>query len=151
MRGKTGKHAAEHPNQPKGHVVTKYNDVEYKTTTSMLECAKQTFHELNMMPDVKATFYGEGLVQEMAKDYKPKPAPPNNRLIGFNKPHLISDEYCRLNATLHRENLAYGVGGGKHAATVLKLCKSLETTSVLDYGCGKGYRRQRASFSNMGV
>ena len=134
--GPSGKHAAAHPMQPKDHQITEYGGKEYKTTTAMLVCAKQTFHELDQMPDVRATFHGEGLVQAMARDYVPNPA--EAAWIAMNKPELISAEYRELNARLHRENVAYGVGGAKHADTVLKLCKSLNTQSVLDYGCGKG-------------
>jgi hypothetical protein len=143
--GKSGKHAAEHPNQPQDHSLTKYNGVEYKTTTAMLECAKQTFHELNQMPGVKATFYGDGLVQAMAKDYVPAYTPQSG-FIGFNKPLLISDEYKELNARLHRENLTYGVGGGRHAETILKLAQSIKSQSILDYGCGKGYLSKAIPF-----
>jgi hypothetical protein len=67
-------------------------------------------------------------------------------MIGFAKPQLISAEYCSLNAKLHRENVSYGVGGGKHAATVLKLAESIKSTSVLDYGCGKGYLAKELPF-----
>lgn len=142
--GKTGKHAAEHPNQPKNHCITTYEGVEYRTTTSLLECAKQTFHELDMLQDVRATFRGEGLVQAMARRYQPKPAV--RAMIGFNKPELISKEYLKLNAELHRKNLAYGIGGSKHAPTVRKLCDALKTHSVLDYGCGKGFLAKELDF-----
>lgn len=105
-----------------------------------------TFHELDQMPDVKATFYGEGLVQAMAKDYVPKPVAKTKALIGFNKPPLISPELLELNKRLHRENLAYGVGGGKEAPTILKLAEQLKTKSILDYGCGKGYLAKAIPF-----
>jgi uncharacterized Rossmann fold enzyme len=144
--GATGKHAAEHPNQPPNHSLTTYEGVTYKTTASLLECARQTFHELNQMPDVNAIFYGAGLVQEMAKKYVPAHVPKEKAMIGFAKPQLISAEYCSLNAKLHRENVSYGVGGGKHAATVLKLAESIKSTSVLDYGCGKGYLAKELPF-----
>lgn len=144
--GPTGKHAAEHPSQGKGHSLVIYNGVEYKTTVSLLECGKQTFHELNQMPDVKPTFYGEGLVQAMAKDYVPEPVGQGKAMIGYNKPELISKDYLRLNAELHRSNIAYGVGGGRHAPLVKKLCESLATKSVLDYGCGKGYLAKNLDF-----
>jgi uncharacterized Rossmann fold enzyme len=137
--GKSGKHAAEHPMQPKGHSLCEYNGVTYKTTISMLECARQTFHELDQMPGVNATFYGEGLVQAMAKDYKPNCVPKERAIIGVNKPELISEDYRKLNEELHTDNLAYGVGGTKHIDVVLKLSKQLNSTSILDYGCGKGY------------
>lgn len=137
--GATGKHAAAHPSQPKDHALCEYGGVTYRTTPAMLEAARQTFHELNQMPDVRATFYGEGLVQHMARNYIPEPVGAGKAMIGFNKPELISANYRSLNAQLHRENLAYGVGGGKHAGTVIKLAESLKVRSILDYGCGKGY------------
>jgi hypothetical protein len=144
--GETGKHAAEHPNQPKGHSVCDYDGKTYRTTPSMLECARQTWHELDQMPDVEATFYGEGLVQAMAKNYVRKEIPKGTAIVGFTKPTLISAEYAELNARLHRDNLAYGVGGGKHAPIVLQLTEALKTKSVLDYGCGKGYLAKELPF-----
>jgi hypothetical protein len=137
--GATGKHAAFHPNQLKKHGITVYNEVEYKTTPGFLEAARQTFHELDMMPDVKPTFYGEGLVQAMFKDYVPKPVAKGKAIIGFQKPELISSGYRELNRRLHVSNLAFGVGGGKHAKTVLNIAEKIKTQSILDYGCGKGY------------
>lgn len=144
--GASGKHAAAHPNQPKGAIEVEYKGVTYRTQPGYLEAARGTFHELNQMPDVRATFYGEGLVQAMAKDYVPKPVPLKKAVIGFSKPELISAEYRELNRKLHATNLAYGVGGGKHAPTVLKLVESLKTRSVLDYGCGKGYLAKNIPF-----
>lgn len=134
--GKSGRHAAEHPNQAPTHYLTEYKGVTYKTTPALLEAARQTWHELDGLKDVEAKFYGEGLVQEMAKDYVRKSTVD---VLAFNKPELISPEFRELNARLHRDRLEYGVGGGKHADTVIKLAKSNNTTSVLDYGCGKGY------------
>lgn len=139
------KHAASHPNQCPENFATNYNGRGYLTTPAFLECAKQTFHELNQMPDVRATFHGEGLVQDMAKDYIPKPDPKGG-LIAFIAPETISAEYCELNRRLHRENIAYGVGGGKHADTVKRLAEKLNTTSILDYGCGKGYLAKALPF-----
>lgn len=135
--GPTGKHAAEHPNQPKAHALVEYKGVTYRTTTSMVEAAKQTWHELDQMPDVTCKFYGEGLVQAMAKDYVRKPSEKGTAVIAINKPELISAEYKRLNAQLHQENAAYGVGGERHAPVVLKLAAQLGTKDLLDYGAGK--------------
>jgi 2-polyprenyl-3-methyl-5-hydroxy-6-metoxy-1,4-benzoquinol methylase len=137
--GRTGKHAAEHPNQaPPQSCAVEYEGQTYYTTPSFLEAAKQTFHELDQMPDVRATFYGDGLVQAMAKSYKPKLVPGKKVVLGQSKPELISAEYRQLNEQLHADNLAYGVGGERHAKVVLKLCEALKTKNVLDYGCGKG-------------
>lgn len=138
------RHTGEHPNRPPINFETEYKGKKYYTTPSFLTCAQQTFHELNMMKDVIAKFYGIGLVQAMAKDYVRKPVEHN--LIAFNIPETISMEYTQLNSKLHTDNLAYGVGGGKHASTVIKLANNLKTTSVLDYGCGKGYLAKALPF-----
>jgi uncharacterized Rossmann fold enzyme len=142
--GPSGKHAAFHPMQQKKHSITTYKGVEYRTTATLLECAKQTFGELNNLPDVTATFYGDGLVQAMAQDYTRQG--PSSRDIAIQKPLLITPEYADLNRRLHKENVAYGVGGGRHAPAVLAIAESLQTHSILDYGCGKGYLAKAIDF-----
>lgn len=137
--GATGKHAAEHPMQPKDNSPCVYEGKTYLTTPSMLETARQTWHELDEMPDVKATFYGEGLVQAMAKNYVRNPKVKSKFGIALVKGSLITDEYTELNRQLHAKELGYGVGGGRHAPTVLTLMEKTGCKSVLDYGCGKGY------------
>lgn len=149
------KHASDHPLAIKdGFSECEYPEGSgktYRTTAGLLEAAKQVFYELDQLPRVRATFHGEGLVQDMAKAYKPKEDnwvvdQPFSNLIGSRKQHLISSEYRGLNNRLHTENLAYGVGGGKHAPRILKLVEQLKTHSVLDYGCGKGYLAKELSF-----
>lgn len=143
--GKSGSHSSEHPNGPKKFATTNYNGVEYETTISMLEAARQTSHELNQLKDCTAKFYGEGLVQAMMRDYVRKPMKGSD--IALAKPELISAEYRSLNSQLHEINLAYGVGGGKHADTVQKLAAGFKTQpSILDYGCGKGYLAKALPF-----
>jgi hypothetical protein len=136
------KHAADHPNAISGKFSEcEYDGVTYKTTAGMLEAARSVWHELDQLPKITATFHGEGLVQHMARNYVRKTAAMPAQLVntvGFSKPELISAAYRDLNAQLHRENLAYGVGGDRHAPTVLKLAETLKTKNVLDYGCGKG-------------
>jgi 2-polyprenyl-3-methyl-5-hydroxy-6-metoxy-1,4-benzoquinol methylase len=105
----------------------------------MLEAARNTWHELDMMTDVTTTFYGDGLVQAMAKTYVRKGSAKGTTFIGFNKPELISAEYRHLNAKLHADNLAYGVGGGRTLTRSRSWPPALKTRSILDYGCGKGY------------
>lgn len=143
------KHAADHPNQSKPKFVTSYRGVDYLTTPAMLEAAKQTWHELDMLKDCTAKFYGEGLIQAMAKDYVRKDSVKDGA-AGFIKAELISANYRELNEQLHRENIYYGVNGRKHADTVLKLAQSLKSVSefvtVLDYGCGKGTLAQALPF-----
>jgi 2-polyprenyl-3-methyl-5-hydroxy-6-metoxy-1,4-benzoquinol methylase len=137
--GKGAKHAADHPNPVEKFNPCEYEGVTYQTTPGMLAAAQQMWHELDQLPAVKATFYGEGLIQAMAKKYERKEkVKPTSNLVAFAKPETISAEYCDLNAKLHKENMAYGVGGGKHAPTVLKLLANPALRSVLDYGCGKG-------------
>lgn len=50
---------------------------------------------------------------------------------------LISEEYIRLNAELHRARPDYGAHGGKWAEHVKNLVHHYKAGSVLDYGCGK--------------
>lgn len=141
---KSGSHTSHHPNAPKEHFETEYNGKKFITTPSILFCAKETFKELDQMPDVKATFHGDGLVQEMAKDYKPSPLIAAE--IAYNKPELISEEYIHLNRKLHEDNPTYGMGGSKHAETVLKMYDHPDVNSILDYGCGKGMLAKKIPF-----
>lgn len=143
--GESGLHGAKHPNQQKDLGEVEYNGRTFLTTAAFLLCAKQTFHELNQLKDVTAKFYGDGLVQHMAKDYVKEPA-KDTVFIGLSKEELISADYRAQNAQLHHENIYYGVGGGKHVDTVLKLVEKCQTHSVLDYGCGKGYLAKALPF-----
>lgn len=142
--GKTGKHADFHPNQSKERFPTIYEGKIYYTIPGILEPAKQTFHELNQLKDVKATFYGDGLVQAMAKNYVPNYE--ENVILAMRKPILISEEYKNLNKELHETNLMYGIGGGDYAEQVLSLYDEINATSILDYGCGKGYLAKALPF-----
>lgn len=151
-RGDT-RHAAAHPHGKQPFSQVEFNGRTYLTTPAMMEAARQTVHELRQMPTVRATFYGDGLTQALVKDYKPElkePLKPLVNIIGFSKPELISAEYRDLNARLHKDNLAYGVGGGRYADTVIKLATTLqkqtEFVSVLDFGCGKGYLAKALPF-----
>lgn len=146
------RHAGDHPNGVQKYAKTEYpkgSGKEWWTTPAMLSAAKQVAHELDQMPTVKVTFYGDALIQTMIKGYKPKDRKVMkdvSDIIAFAKPEVISSEYAALNRQLHTDNLAYGVGGGKHAETVLKISKSLDSTSILDYGCGKGYLAKQIPF-----
>lgn len=137
-----GRHADAHPNPLQATATVEYQGRTFYTTPSMLEAARTTEHELHQLPDVKATFYGDGLIQHMAKFFKPAPQKPT--VFAYNKPLVISERMRELNRQLHRDVPQYGVGGGKHANTVVKLVETLKPTSthglpsVLDYGCGKG-------------
>lgn len=145
------RHAASHPtsNGIKGNAVCPYDGIEYRTTPAMLEAARQVWHELDQMPAVRTKFYGEGLVQHMARNYKPTTSKQYKHLvnnISYIKDEVISKGYRDLNAQLHVDNLSYGVGGGKHAQDVINLSKVLNTRSILDYGCGKGYLAKALPF-----
>lgn len=137
--GPSGKHAAAHPLQAPQRIPVDYQHTTYYTTPAFLACAKQTFHELDQMPDVRATFYGEGLVQAMARDYVPHRVKPLLSTIAFVKDPVISEAHRALNRQLHADEIAYGVGSMKHVDTVQKLAASVTAASILDYGCGKGY------------
>lgn len=139
--GATGRHAGAHPSPQKPHYELEYNGRTFYTTPAMVTCAKQLPHEMNQLPDVKATFYGDGLAQAIMSNYQRTPNKRDAIQVGMLKEPLISEEYKQLNTQLHRSNLAYGVGGAKHASVVLKLVANLNKggtpPSVLDYGCGK--------------
>ena len=132
-------HAALHPNAP-----GKYFNLEYppasgrlwRTTPGLISCAKSVPHEVDQLKGATVTFHGEGLVQAIMAQHTPKP--PKSSDLAFVKPDVISSDYRALNEQLHESNPAYGTSGEKYVETVLKLAKSLETTSILDYGCGKG-------------
>jgi hypothetical protein len=151
------RHAAEHPHTPKNYDICEYGGREWKTTAGMLEAARQIWHEFNQMPAVKFQFYGDGLIQAMAKDYKPNHKTPKglSNVVGISRPELISTEHAELNRKLHEDNLAYGVGGAKYATVVSALVAKLTAKkedgsvivpSVLDYGCGKGLLAKSLSF-----
>jgi hypothetical protein len=53
--------------------------------------------------------------------------------------HLISDSYRKLNTDLHTNRAVYGSHGSKHFKKVFGLAKEYEASTILDYGCGKGY------------
>lgn len=141
-----GSHAGKHPVFKTASSFTlDYDGKQYRTTPSMLAVAKGINHERDMLHDAEFTFHGEGLIQALAKNYARKER--KQAFIGFSKPELISANYVDLNRQLHKSNLAYGVGGAKHAKTILDLmAASPELKSVLDYGCGKGYLAKELPF-----
>lgn len=51
--------------------------------------------------------------------------------------NLISDDYRRQNAQLHKDRPTYGAGGHKWLDPVLELVVSYRCATMLDYGCGK--------------
>ncbi len=142
-----GTHAGPHQNSPKDFSILKYEGKEYKTTPAMLEAAKNVWHELNMMKDVTATFYGSGLVQDMAKTFVRKEQPKDS-FIAFAKPELISPEYRAMNIQMHEKYLEFGVSGNRHVKVVMSIADSLKSkyVSILDYGCGKGYLAKSLPF-----
>jgi len=50
---------------------------------------------------------------------------------------MISEEYRKLNAELHKSNEKYGTSGGRYSQQISALAMSLQTKDILDYGCGK--------------
>lgn len=146
--GETGKHAADHPNQAKDHELFEYNKKTFKTTPAWRACASQIFKELDQLKDVDYKFYGQGLVQEMAKDYVRNPVGGE---IAYVRDTLISDEMRTLNTELHKDNIYYGTGGAKYAPRVKELVqglqkKSEDPISVLDYGAGKQHLARSLDF-----
>lgn len=129
--GKSGRHAAAHPNQAKESLPVEYDKVTYYTTPSFLECAKETTRELDILHDAKVTFYGDGLTQHLVRNHSRSPV-KGKIAIAISKPALISPKHLELNARLHRESPEYGIYGGRHAVLVLKLAQTLRVKSILD-------------------
>lgn len=53
-------------------------------------------------------------------------------------PALISEAYRKQNIELHAASEIYGANNAKYAHAVMKLLQTSQSTTVLDYGCGKG-------------
>jgi hypothetical protein len=138
------KHAEHHPSVTKDYILAEYEGKQYATTTAFLECARSTFHELEMLPDVNVKFYGDGLIQEMAKKKILNKKQSNN--IAFFTSPTISDEYINQNRLLHQFNPVYGVSVLAHKDTILKLYEVTGSKSLLDYGCGKGLLAKELDF-----
>ena len=140
------KHASFHPNIVKDYILAEYEGKEYATTTAFLECARKTFHEIEQLPDTNITFYGEGLVQDMAKkkilNRKTKVG------IAFHTNNVISDLYKQQNREMHEKIPNYGtVSALRHTDTVLRIFNQLkDAKSILDYGCGKGMLAKQLDF-----
>ena len=60
---------------------------------------------------------------------------------------LITDEYRKLNESLHETNKHYGTNGHRWATQIEGLAKMIGTTDVLDYGCGKSSLAQNLPFT----
>jgi hypothetical protein len=132
------RHADEHPNEKHELGQVEYDGQTYVATEGMLEAARQIWHELDELPAVHATFHGAGLVQAMAKNYVQKQPDPRKGTGAILVEKTISEDYRKLNEQMHRERPDYGVWGGRHARAVAQIAEGLKTTSILDYGCGKG-------------
>jgi hypothetical protein len=133
----SGHHADTHLNAyPKIYEVP-YEGKMYYCEPVMVAYARQFFHEMNQLPDVKVLLHGEGLLQHMAyhkrnEQVKLKP----HATIAFSTPVTITPEYTEQLKKLH-QNPVYGISGKKHKDVVIKLSEALKTTSIVDYGCGK--------------
>lgn len=142
------KHGAAHPNQAKDFILAEFDGETYATTTAFLECARQTFHEIEMLSDVKLHFYGDGLIQRMAmKKLKDGELIKKDKVkIAFLSSLTITPEYAEQNRILHETNATYGISVIKHKDTILKLYENIKATSLLDYGCGKGMLAKNLPF-----
>ncbi len=65
-------HATEHPNPPKVDLEKiEVNGKTFYSNRTWEDHANILFKDLDRMPEVKTTFYGDGMIQEMAKIHKP--------------------------------------------------------------------------------
>lgn len=144
LNGTHNKHAAFHPNSPQKHILAEFGGKQYATTEAYLSCARMTFHELEMLPDVNVTFYGEGLVQDMAKTKKIERRTKAG--IAFYTPEVISHNYVEQNKKLHASLPHYGISVLRHIETIKKMYDKTKARSLLDYGCGKGMLAKHLDF-----
>lgn len=142
------KHADKHPNQQKNYIMAEFDGAEYATTTAFLYCAKETFHEIEMLPDVSIHFYGDGLIQRMAiKKTKDGSILKKKEVkLAFLSKDTISQDYAEQNKKLHENNPVYGVSVMRHKKIIEDIYKSIEARSLLDYGCGKGLLAKNLDF-----
>ncbi len=142
------RHAAFHPNPNRAVKEVEYDGRTFYTTPAMLEAAKGLFHELEQLPDVTPTFYGDGLIQHRAKtwvrqNYKPA-------VIAAVQARLISDEMLEKQRALHAADALYGGDGQRWVKVVRDLVQTMKKEkgipSVLDYGCGKGFLAEELDF-----
>ncbi len=145
------RHAAYHPNPHRAVSEVEYEGRTFYTTPAMLEAAKGLFHELEQLPDVTPTFYGDGLIQYRGKTWVRQNFKP--AVIAAIQAPLISDEMLKLQQKLHSENATYGGNGPRWAKMVRDLVETMkkdkgvgELPTVLDYGCGKGFLAEELDF-----
>ena len=148
----SNQHASEHPN-PGKHVICAVYPLEsnkgYYTTPALVNSAKEFFVQLNLLCDVEVSVHGDGLLQAMIKNNfqaEELASPRNSAMIAMQAPITITDEYVKLNKQLHQTNQFYGTSGSKYVEDVNKVVDRLNTTNVLDYGCGKGTLGKSLSF-----
>lgn len=141
-------HADYHPHAQKNYILAEFDGKEYATTTAFLSCARGTFHELKMLPDVKTHFYGDGLIQRMAIKYAEEGSVKVKKKseIAFKSLSTISKEYQEQNKLLHEKNPMYGVSVMNHLKTINDIYNKCECKSILDYGCGKGLLAKNTPF-----
>lgn len=142
------RHADFHPNPLRAVSEVERGGRKFFTTPSMLEAARGIFHELNQLPDVKPTFYGDGLIQHEAKTWERTNFKPT--IIAAIQAPLISDEMLSRHKALHQSEPEYGGSGYRWARVVCDLVGVLKANtalpSVLDYGCGKGFLAEELDF-----
>ena len=138
-------HAGVHLNPSKKIYELPYKGKMFFVEAAMLTYAKQFFHEIKQLPDVKVTLYGDGLLQHMANDKKGEVRTKHHAAIAFSTPVTISKEHTESMRKLHLDPL-YGTKGKQYAEVVNKLAQSLKTTSIMDYGCGKGTLSSKLPF-----
>lgn len=138
-------HADTHPNpsRPEHRITVDYLGKTYHTSIGLIKYSRDFFKQMAMMSDVKLVMHGTGLLQHMVwagwndesilMDGMPKP-----EMLALYAPETYSKEYLELNKQLHTTNPTYGISGHKRSKIVIELANMMNTTDVLDYGCGKG-------------
>jgi len=136
--GRSSHHAGEHLNADKKAYEVPYAGKMFYCEPVMITYARQFFHEIKQLPDVKVNLYGDGLLQHMAYAKRDEKIEHKKSVaLAFATPVTITPEYTEVLKKMH-QNPIYGILGRKHAGVVLKLADSLKTHGIMDYGCGKG-------------
>jgi len=92
-------YAGYHKNAPTKFRPCEYDGKTYWTTYNLVEHAKMLFADLDRMPDVKMHFYGDGLIQAIAKNYVRPPRAPLPMGVVACHPNLVYQTLRRQNGS----------------------------------------------------
>ena len=92
-------YAGYHKNAPTKLKPCQYEGKTYWTTYNWVEHAKMLFADLDRMPDVQIRFYGDGLIQAMARNYVRTPRAPLPMGVTACHPNIAYQTIRRQNGS----------------------------------------------------